>query len=190
MSSVNFLLNQTLNHIHHWSEPDQNPMKRMFLTRFAEIGCVSIEVCLIVKKTIEFGASVVKNLTRPVLNNQSSVYFNPLLVLELPLKAQEVARLIKGLASTLFFGIIFSPEVNFKIHLRLKLVLNNQAEKTQKERSDKLETELKKSEIIKMRNERFVKLEAEQQSTEEAEAQAYLINSRLIKLLLNKTAQK
>lgn len=167
MSAINPFLNLTLNQIHVWSEPDQNPMKRMFLTRFAEISSAGIELCLIAKKILELASLVLKNLFHPFLKVRSSASFYPYLALELTAKAHETAQLVKGFASTVFFGMIFSPEANFKIHLRLKLVKDCQAEKTQKERSAKLQAELQKSEITNKRNERFAQLEVQQSKAED-----------------------
>lgn len=181
MSQINPFLNSALNQIHYWSGPDQNPMKRMFLTRFAEIGCAGIEASLLAVRTMELGKLVVKNLMH-TFYDATSASFYPLLVVELTAKAEEVAALVEGLASTLFFGIVFSPEANFKIHLRLKLAVDDVAEKTEKERAAKLEAEQQKAEIIKMRNERFAKLEADQQAVKDADAEAYKVNSRLAEL--------
>lgn len=185
MSAINPLLNSALNQIHHWSEPDQNPMKRMFLTRFAQIGCAGIEVALLAIKTMEMGQLIVKNILHS-LQDTTSQSFYPGLIVELSGKADEVASLVEGLASTVFFGIIFSPEANFKVHLRLKLAVDNIAEKTEKERAAKLEAELQKAEIIQMRNERYAKLEVEQQAIKDAETEACKVNSQLANLLLHK----
>jgi hypothetical protein len=182
---VNPILNHALNKIHYWSEPDKNPMKRMFLTRFAEIGCAGIEASLIAIRTMQLGALIIKNLFHPLLN-PSSPFPYKFAVIELAGKAHEVAALIEGLTSTIFFGVIFSPEANFKVHLNLKLAVDNEAEKMQKERTAKLQAELQKAEITKMRNARYAKLEAEQQAVKDAEAQAYVVNSRLAELFLTK----
>jgi hypothetical protein len=170
MSVINPLLSNTLNQIHQWSEPGQNPMKRMFLTRLAEIGCAGIEASTLAFKTIELSALSAKHLMHAPTD-------------EMRTKANEVANLLKGLTSTLIFGVFFSPEANFKMHLKLKLAVDNRAEKSQRELAAKLQAELQKAEITKIRNERFAKLEAEEQAIKEAKNQADVVNSRLAELL-------
>lgn len=179
---MDLLLNDVLNKIHVWSNPDQNPMKRMFLTRFAEMGCVGLEASLIAIKTMELGALIAKNLTHPLHTPQSSAFY-PLLALESIGKVHEIATLIKGFASTIFFGVIFSPEANFKIHLSLRLVSDDLAEKTQKERTAKLQTECQKAEMNKLRNERLAKLESEQKAGKETEVQSEVVKLHLAELL-------
>jgi hypothetical protein len=194
MFTNNSLLSKTFNQIHRWSEPEQHPMTRMFLTRITEIPCSVIEAASIVFKTLEFGLNGAKDLMTVSAKSAVKVLPNskllkeyagqPLLLQDLKAQGREIGRLVAGLTSTIFIGVFFSPEANFKIHLKLGLVADNQAEKNQRTLAAKLQMELQKAEITKARNERFAKLEAAQQASRDAEAQAYAVNSRLAELLM------
>ncbi|HEV8051556.1 MAG TPA: hypothetical protein VGP47_03610 [Parachlamydiaceae bacterium] len=194
MSINNSLLNKTFNQIHRWSEPEQQPMTRMFLTRITEIPCTLIETALIVIKTLELSVNGAKQLVTATSQAAVKVFPNsqllqeyarePLLLQDLKSQGQEISRLVMGLTSTIFIGIFFSPEANFKIHLKLGLITDNQAEKNQRALAVKLQMELQKAEITKARNARFAKLEADKQSSKDAEAQAYAVDSRLAELLM------
>jgi hypothetical protein len=168
-------------------------MTRMFLTRLTELACAVIEVASIVFNMIKLTIIATKQLLRfssklaitlfpqskflQASSNQSS--FLP----EIKATSLEISRLITGLASTVFIGVIFSPETNFKIHLKLELAIDNLAEKTQRKLAAKLRSELQKAEIIKARTERLAKLNVEQLETKQAEIEANSVDSRLAELL-------
>lgn len=188
------LIDSTFNQIHYWSEPEQNPMQRMFLTRLSEIGCVAVETFSLICKTIELMTLVGKQLI--ILSSKPAgifsypkfhdSFFPPFFLLsDIKFGAEEMCRLIVGLASTIFIGIVFSPETNFKIHLKLRLIRDNLAEKTKKERAIKLLLEKQSAEIIKARKERFDTLKTLENATQETENKMKIVKNQLTKLLLN-----
>lgn len=194
MQATNPLLNSLFNQIHQWSEPEQNPMRRMFLTRISEVGCALIEIGSIGFKIAELAMLGGKQLTllssKVVFeifphSKQIQRYCNrPSFSNELKVKGKELCELVAGLASTLCIGILFSPEANFKAHLKLGLIIDNLAEKTQKKLAAKLQAELKNAEITAARKERFEKFEAEKQINKLKEIEAHAVESRLAELLL------
>ena len=196
MSVNNSLLSKSFNQIHHWSEPEQHPMTRMFLTRITEVPCTILEAALIVFKTLELSLTGAQQLMRASSKIAAKVLPNSQILREYAdrpsffqdFKSQglDISRLVVGLTSTIFIGVFFSPETNFKVHLKLGLVTDSQAEKNQRALAAKLQMELQKAEITKARNERFAKLEAAQQASKDAEAQAYAVDSRLAELLMAK----
>lgn len=193
MQPIPHFINSPLNQIHRWSEPEQNPMTRMFLTRLSEIVCLVIEVSLISFKALEISLLGAKQMTLLVAktvneifpslkkfksHSPASSYFSTIQT-----KGKNIGYLVAGLASTVFIGLIFSPEANFKIHLQLGLATDNLAEKNQRELAAKLQAEMQKAKITKERTERFAKLEAERQAAKKAEREAYAVESRLAELL-------
>lgn len=168
----------------------------MFLTRMTEVPCAVMEAALIVFKTLELSLTTAKQLIAasskaivkilPYSQMLREYPDRPWLLQDIKLQGMDICRLVAGLTSTIFIGIFFSPETNFKIHLKLDLTTDNRAAKNQRALAVKLQMELQKAEITKARNERFAKLEAEQQTGKDAEAQAYAVNSRLAELLMMK----
>ena len=189
----NSLLSNTFNKIHHWSEPEQHPLTRMFLTRLAETACAVIEAASIIFKSME----LIFTCGKQIALSASGIAFKlfpssqwlqehsqrPSLVEEIKDQGNEIRLLVSGLACTIFVGIFFSPEANFKLHLKLKLVVDDLAEKMQKKLASKLQAELQKAEITKARDQRIAQLEAEQQAVKKAESEAYAVNARLAELL-------
>lgn len=105
-----------LNKVHEWTEPEQQPMTRMFLTRVGGIACAFFEV-------IAVGQSVPKIFAA---SNFSDV----------KIAVEKLCRLIIGLASTILIGIAFSPAVNYRIHIGLGIVMHDVA--LRKERQSQL----------------------------------------------------
>jgi hypothetical protein len=130
----------------------------MFGTRLAEVSCAVIEVALIVFKTFELVCVCC-------------------LIKDISVQCDEIARLIQGLVSTLFFGVVFSPEANFKVHVKLSLVVENLTKESHHKLAEQLAEELS-TEVVKARNERFAHIEATQQ-----ELEVGVIKSRLGELL-------
>lgn len=190
----NSLLNIALNQNHRWNEPENNPFTRMLLTRLTGTVCAVIEIASIVFKLIQIGMDCAKQfllitskavlIIFPQSKFLHSYHHRTSLFQDMRAKGFEIAKLIAGTVSTLFFGIIFSPEINFKIHLKLKLAIDNLAESTKRKQTTRIEAEMNKAEITKARAERFSKLEAEQNKTNQNEEESHAIDSRLAELLL------
>jgi hypothetical protein len=141
-------LNTVLNHIHGWSQPEHNPLTRFFVTRVAGIGCAAYEALAIGFTAVDWIGTGLS------------------LSSEFSFKGCELCRRVLGLASSLFFGIIFSPEVNFKIHLKLKLVIDNISQNTQKIIERKLLQEKENRETAEIRKKHMVQLEEQVVRTE------------------------
>ena len=196
MLSTTRLLSTPMNQIHCWSEPEQHPMSRMFLTRIGGVGIFFMEAAVLFFKTAEVGAvcgmeglvSTCKGAVKLFpdlrhvewINDHAKVGSFVELLKE---SFHEIAQLIKGLVSTLFLGIVFSPESNFKYHLQLNLVFDDLAEKSHRKRAAKLQEELLKAEITEARNARFAELESAQTKAKQIKLDAYLVNTRLAELL-------
>jgi hypothetical protein len=163
------LLNTTLNKIHEWNEPEYHPLKRMFLTRICEVGCAAIEASVVVRKMAELTFTCFKKPSKHDLKSRVS----------------EISRLIIGLSSTIFIGMLFSPEGNFKIHVKLHLAIDTLAEKNQKILTTKLQAELAKNEVNAIRDALFSKLEEIQRATNQEQTPLHIAHSRLVELLSN-----
>lgn len=195
MLTNNFLLSVSLNQIHCWSESEQHPMKRMLLTRLGGVGVAAIEVALIIFKSAEIG--IVCGKQALMTASKEAVRLFPDLKVQWirdnaaeesllePIKASyyEIFQLVKGLASSIFLGIVFSPESNFKYHLQLNLVVDDLAVRSKEKLTAKLQAEEQKAVITKARHARFSELEAEELEVNRANAEEYSVNSRLAELL-------
>lgn len=155
IQNINSLFQASFNHVHMWSQPSQDPMKRMFATRLASIACAVAETALIIFKMIEQWRTIGQRCLGIKTAATIPLYH------ELRQRREEIGRLALGLLGTLSLGIVFSPTANFKLHVWLQLVVDHVAEQAQKERQAKLQAEEKKKEIEQARTVRFVKLEAE-----------------------------
>lgn len=180
------LLNTSLNKIHGWSEPEQHPMKRMFLTRASSIGCCVLESAVLTLSVGQLGFLCGKKAKMECIKRLALVF--PKIKHEeqdLPIKEAflEVCKIVSGLASTIFSGIVFSPELNFRFHLQLGLAVDNLAVKKQKELETKLRVEAKAAEITKAREMRFAQFEADRTAAKEAQAKEDAIDAHLAQLL-------
>lgn len=186
---MNYLtLNTALNKIHSWSQPEQPPMMRMFLTRTIEIVAAVIEAATIVFTAIGFVYSCGKQLVIsssqigleifPHTQRLQEFAHLPSAINDIVSNARGIASLIGGLASTIFFGIFISPEANFKIHLRLELVTDDLATQSKNTLTAKLELEKQKSEVNKTRSNHLASLE-----TSNEKAEIAILNKRLTELL-------
>lgn len=193
MQPTNSLISSALNQIHQWSEPEQNPMTRMFVTRLSELACAVIEISSIIFKVLEIGFLSAKQMTT-LASKMALVIFpdskklhvyshQPSLFPSIKAKGKDLCRLIAGFTATVFIGIIFSPEANFKIHLKLELVVDNLAEKNHIKLAAKLQAEMQKAKTKKVRIERFAKLEEAQPGGKKTETEAYAVELRLAELL-------
>lgn len=103
--------NTTIQQVHEWGGPEQNPLKRMFLTRIGSLACAILEL-------VPVGRAILELCKRP---SQKTLV--------------DLCKAIAGLASTIFIGIVFSPEVNFFIHVKLQLVEDDfESRKLERER--------------------------------------------------------
>lgn len=94
-----------LNKIYEWTEPEQQPMTRMFLTRVGGIVCAFFELIAVGEAALKiFSGSKFSDVKKSV---------------------EQLCRLIIGLASTILIGIVFSPAVNYRIHIGLEIVLHD-----------------------------------------------------------------
>lgn len=95
-----------------------------------------------------------------------------------------VCKLIVGIISTAFFGILFSPMINFRIHLKLGLGVDNMAERRKRELAAKIEYELKKNEVEKERAQRFAQFQENRRAEREAKELESAIDAHLAELLV------
>lgn len=188
MIDIGFLLNHTLNRIHDWGDAEQPPMKRMFLTRISGIACGIVEAAGIAASSCRLSVLATRELARllsrpmqaafPASKCLRSYSQHPSCFEETSTTFLTLCKRVAGLASTLFFGVVFSPELNFRLHIKLGLAIDTLAVKKQKELLAKLRVQEKTAEINKARAERFAKFEAERRVIKEELA----IDSRLAEL--------
>lgn len=107
-----------LQKVHAWGEPEQHPMKRMFLTRIGSIACAVLELQPLGQALGKFAIT----LNKPALI--------------------DLTKRIVGVTSTLVIGIILSPEVNYFIHVKLGLAKDDIAERKNRRDQQILEKEL------------------------------------------------
>lgn len=175
-------INVVANRIHEWSESGQNLWKQIALARICSIALAAIEATSmlyysaflltwqlpvnVINKSIYVCGSILSRIKR-LENIQCQA---PNLV---PIKKNmfSIAKIIVGLASTSFFGIIFSPEINFWLHCKLGLTVDNVGLRKEKAMKVKLEVEAKAAIIRKERAERFTQFQNERQATKAAEDQ-------------------
>lgn len=191
MLTVNTHLQSTLNHIHYWGNSDHSPMQRMFLTRIASAACIPLETFILAIKTMEigihFGKEIFKISSRlishilPLPQSNASIKYSSL-SLELKYRGLKICQRIIGLASTVFIGCFFSPETNFKIHVKLGLVKKDPSLDFQNTFT-KEQIELKKNEIEKTRSERMVDLQNPHSKTDFYQQEIRVINNQLAQLL-------
>jgi len=189
-------LNNCLNSIHTWGEPEQNPMKRMFLTRLGGIAGTAIETTAIGWSVVRIGMLCTRECKNvcmrtfcriiPAASSCMKYVDNPSLKQSIKDAFMDTCKLIAGVATTLFIGIIFSPELNFRIHIKLGLAVNNLTVQKQKELDAKLRTETKAAEITKARAEQFAQFEQERKALKDAQDQEDAIDSHLAELLYPK----
>lgn len=190
-------LNSLLNHIHEWGENEQHPMKRMFLTRFACFACSGIELFALGLSLANLGAEIGKAAislsTRSLQIIQAKghppkkeLLLDSIYSQRITKKFLLTCKLVAGLASTLLVGVILSPEVNFRIHLKLELAVDNLIIKKQKELKARGIAETKAIEISKARALRIAKFDAERLAHKKAQEKAQALDERLAELLLPK----
>ena len=187
------ILNTTLNQIHDWGEPEQHPMKRMFLTRVAGLGCAAIEAGVIALTTGHLirltaseavtGSAKALRLLFPKSETLSKCADRPTHATQMKSALVELCHLVAGLASTIFNGIIFSPAINFRMHIKWGLAIDNLAVKKQKNLDAKLKAQAAAEAITQARAERFAQFEANRQAVKTAQAEEDAIDAHLAELL-------
>lgn len=187
MTSLNTLLNTTLNHVHHWGEPEEHPMKRMFLTRATTVGCAVLEAIDLLWSTGRLAYVLGKEGV--ILSNKMYYQIKHLEphqnnnLTSLKVAGKDTIALIAGLASTILIGSLFSPEVNFRVHIKLGLAVDSLAARKQKDLEIKLRIEANAAEVTKQRAIRFAQFEAERDAAKRAQAVEDSIDAHLAELL-------
>lgn len=191
----NGFVNWISNRIHEWGEPEQSTFKRIAFTRIGAIASLVVEIaaniffmmkwCMwqvpgaILRETLEkillpvFPGKNLKSATAK-LPNLEDVYSC----------LNTLVKLIAGIASTCFFGILFSPEVNFRVHLKLGLAVDNLALKKERNLKNKLETELKTAEIQKARDLHAMKFQMETEFETNNKTNNHPIDSEFARIFL------
>lgn len=189
MLTVNMLLNR----IHEWGEPEEHPIKRIALTRLACLGAVALECFCTVEAAWSLGNQLYS--TTKVLAGKGLYHIFPKSPLFQNFATQglntqaigtsllQICKLIVGLASTLLIGVIFSPEINFRLHLRMGLAVDNLLVRKQKDLAAKLAAEAKAAELAQVRAIRFAQFQAEQRAAKDA-GKPKPIDSHLAELLV------
>jgi hypothetical protein len=190
MSNINNILNK----VHELGQPEQRPLARLGSTRLWGIACTALEATSLLFIPWHVGTAVAdcsaksfKSLMDEVFPN-SQIFKNA----EDPTKSIQTlkkscilaAKMIAGFASTIFFGIIFCPELNFRIHLQLELAVDNFSVKKHKELQAKLTAEMHAKEIAEARTERFAAFEAKRDTIWAVERERPMIDARLADLIL------
>lgn len=200
MTTIKSILNNTLNKIHDWGEPQCHPMKRMFLTRITSVACIALEASGLAWTTVRIATLSVqearilsaKGVCKIVPPMKKLLKSASKKSLALPIKEAylDICRLTAGLASTILVGALFSPELNFRLHIKLRLAVDNLALKKQRELDAKVRIETKAAEITKARAERFALFELERKAAENAKAKEDAIDAHLAELLYPPLSQR
>lgn len=185
------ILNSVLNQIHEWGQPKQSPMTRIGLARLGIIVCIPTETTAFASATIRFGIHLAERTKKTALDAFYCLLLcvkrqtTPLPPVSLSLSRElwMLCKRIAGLASTVILGFL-SPEINFRIHLKLGLAINNLMLLKEKAQKNKLETEKKAAEIAKMRAIRLEKLHEERLNDKKITEERERIDSLLADLLL------
>lgn len=178
-----FKINRVANRIHEWGEPGQYLWKQMGLTRVCGVALAAIEAISILyhsafllawqlpvnlyNKSLDIFCAIIPRVKKLENIRCQPSHFeaatrNMLIT---------IANIIAGLASSLFFGVIFSPEINFWLHRKLGLAVDNVGSRKEKVLKARLEAEVKAAAIRKDRDERLTQFQKERQATKSAEDQ-------------------
>lgn len=160
-------LNRMANHIHECGGPEQHPLKAMGLTRIYSIALAAIEAASIIHSCFW---RLPINLAKKSFNSFHAVILRakgvqiPRIRSSLVENILATAKIIAGFAFTLFFGIVFSPEINFRLHQKLGLVVDNARARKEKALKAKVEMEAKNEAIRRDRAERLAQFQQERQA--------------------------
>lgn len=189
-------VNDILNKVHELGQPEQRPVNRLGATRIWGVACAALESVALLFAPWHIGVAL-KNCTVQTACAfmhelmPESAAFNSAGASSSSWQALKTAsigtaKLVAGVASTLFFGILLCPEVNFRIHLKLGLAVDNFSVKKQKELQTKLKAEMHAKEIAEARAARFAAFEAQRDAKWAADREEQAIDARLADLILNK----
>ena len=182
-----------MNDIHRWGENDQHPMVRMFLTRTVGLVCAFTEI----------GASIKQSFHLSILTAKASAVFaakvgrlafpnNPWLTThslkpipkeDIKGSLEDLYKLVAGIASTIFIGVLFSPEINFRNHLFLGLAADDLAVKRERDLAAKLAAENTIAELARARAERYNIFVEARDAQRKEETEKNRVDSRLADLL-------
>jgi hypothetical protein len=196
MMHIHDHINSLLNRAHECGEFNQHPMKRFFLTRLQTLLCIPLEGIAAAYALGHTGAALSGAGKKMGASGLRVLFPKSEALLQESHKETQVKNTlitlccrIAGFASTLFIGI-FSPELNFRLHKKLGLAVDNLVQKKEQALRLKLETDLKAAQIERQRSERFAKFQAAQKAADEAEALQQMIDSRLAELLLYRKVRR
>lgn len=172
-------INWMLNRIHEWGQPEQHPLNRIGLTRLAGVGCVAIETLAVAYNAVQSlriqtcclikGSMILFNKVVPGSRQLTTVDSLVSGLHDLKTCMIRIAKIIAGIASTIFFGLLFSPEINFRLHLKLGLAVDNWSVKKEKQIKDQQEFEIESATIKKERADRFAQFQKEIYAIKNAE---------------------
>lgn len=116
-----------LNKVHEWTEPEQQPMTRMFSTRVGGIACAFFEL-------IAVGQTALKIFSAANFGDVKD-------------STEKLCRLIIGLASTILIGVVFSPAINYRIHIALGIVVHDVALRKEKQAQFNAQRQIEKVQL-------------------------------------------
>lgn len=172
-------INWISNRIHEWGQPEQHLLRRVGLTRLASVACMTIEILAVSSNAIRClgiqtgclikGSAFLFYKIFPRVEHLKFIDNNLSGLEDLKKCIIKIAKIIAGIASTVFFGLVFSPEVNFRLHIMLGLAVDNLTVKKEKQLKDQLEFEAQSAIITIERAKRFAKFQKEIAALKNAE---------------------
>lgn len=155
-------LNSVLNRIHEWGQPENHPLKRIVLTRAGGVAAISLEaVSLVVKpfvlgfQSLGFISKLPLKVVKWIVHSEKLNAWDEKLPgsKDLIHTVKRIYQYFVGLLSSAFFGVVFSPELNFRLHLKLGLAIDQLADRKKKDLEAILSVETKGPEILPFWNE-------------------------------------
>jgi len=191
------MITTVFNQIHLWNGPTHHPLKRIALTRLSSIACVALETIGIA--TAMFRATkhfclTLKYLSLDAVHHISPKFASAFDPVQLQSNTAELKRSlidlcyrVAGIFLTIFVGIIFSPEFNFRQHLELGLIDDISAMKMEKSKKNEEIYAVNAAIINKQRAERSAAWEAQRQADRESAEQESAVDAHLAEILLGTT---
>lgn len=186
-------INCMFNRVHEWGEANRPPVNRILLTRLGTMAGAGIESLTIAFGSLNVGVKLGDIVTKYSMKTFSKLFPKSRFAANLPKSAASfnkvkdnlllVSKLIIGLASSLLLGILFTPELNFRIHLKLGLIVDNLDIRKQKEQKATLDAEVKAAEITRLRANRYAQFQSQRQAAKNAEEKENAIDTNLAVLL-------
>lgn len=142
------------NCIHEWGEPGQNIWKQMFLSRIGSAALVALETVSVLFESMNF---LVVKIPQGIcsLNSQGLVS-----------KVSLIGKMVLGAISSIFFGVVFSPELNFFFHRKLGLAVDDIALRKEKALQVMLKEERKAVELRQKKEAELSRFEKERMKAE------------------------